>query len=110
MTVLEVREYLDNKGRSPFRRWFETLDPIARDQVGSRLDRLAAGNPGDVKPIGGGVSELRIHHGPGYRVYVAFDGRTPIILLGGGSKRGQDRDITNAQNAWSDYKARKARR
>jgi putative addiction module killer protein len=110
MTVLEIREYLDNKDRSPFRRWFETLNPVARDQVGSRLDRLAAGNPGDVKSIGGGALELRIHHGPGYRVYVAFDGRTLVILLGGGSKRDQDRDIANARAAWSDYKARKARR
>jgi putative addiction module killer protein len=96
MTVLGIREYLDNKGRSPFRRWFETLGPVAQDQVGSRLDRLSAGNPGDVKPIGGGVSELRIHYGPGYRIYVAFDGRTLVILLGGGSKRDQDRDIANA--------------
>ena len=67
------------------------------------------GNPGDIVSVGEGVSELRIHFGPGYRVYIAYDRRTLVILLGGGTKRTQRRDIAAAKAAWADYKARKAR-
>ena len=77
------------------------------EQIQRRLDRLAAGNPGDIQPVGEGVSELRVHFGPGYRVYVGFAGRTLVILLGGGTKRAQNRDIAAAKEAWADYKARK---
>jgi putative addiction module killer protein len=108
--AVEVVEYCDTNGRNPFRLWFESLDDIAKDRVDSRLLRLSAGNLGDIAPVGEGVSELRIHFGPGYRVYIAFDGRTLVILLGGGSKRTQIRDIAAAKMAWSDYKARKAKR
>ena len=73
----------------------------------TRFIRLSTGNPGDIAPVGEGVSELRIHFGLGYRVYVAFDGRKLVILLGGGSKRTQSRDITAAKAAWADYKVRK---
>jgi putative addiction module killer protein len=108
--AIRLLEYRDEAGRSHFRTWFESLDSATQDKVDSRLLRLSAGNPGDIAPVGEGVSELRIHAGPGYRVYVAFDGRTLVILLGGGSKRAQARDIAAAKAAWADYKARKAGR
>lgn len=66
---------------------------VARSRIDIRLRRLSLGNPGDVKPVGEGVSELRIDHGPGYRVDFSMRGETPVILLAGGDKRTQDRDI-----------------
>lgn len=80
-----------------FARWLDGLrDLRTRARVQARLDRLAEGNPGDVKPIGEGVSELRIDHGPGYRVYFKARGRTVIILLAGGDKRTQAGDVRTA--------------
>ena len=64
-----------------------------RARIQARLDRLAEGNPGDVKPVGEGVSELRIDYGPGYRVYFKARGRTVVILLAGGDKRTQSQDV-----------------
>lgn len=74
--------------------WFSQLrDRQARARIDVRIRRLSLGNPGDVKPVGEGVSELRIDYGPGYRVYFVQRGSTVIILLAGGDKRTQDRDI-----------------
>jgi putative addiction module killer protein len=80
-----------------FAKWLDGLNDIrARARILVRIERLAAGNPGDVKPVGEGVSELRIDYGPGYRVYYKKQGRTVIILLAGGDKRTQSKDIKTA--------------
>jgi len=80
-----------------FSKWLDGLDDIrARARVLVRIERLAAGNPGDVKPVGEGVSELRIDYGPGYRVYYKGQGRSVVILLAGGDKRTQSRNIKTA--------------
>jgi len=80
-----------------FAKWLDALKDIrARARILVRIERLAAGNPGDVKPVGGGVSELRIDYGPGYRVYYKKHGRQVIILLAGGAKRTQAKDIKTA--------------
>ena len=80
-----------------FSRWLDSLRDIrARARVQARIERLEMGNPGDVKPVGEDVSELRIDHGPGYRVYYTKRGREVIILLAGGDKRTQSRDIETA--------------
>ena len=80
-----------------FSQWLDGLrDLQARARIQTRIERLAMGNPGDVKAIGEGVSELRIDHGPGYRVYYTKRGREVIILLAGGDKRTQNRDIETA--------------
>jgi len=80
-----------------YARWLDGLRDIhARARILARVERLAAGNPGDVKPVGEGVSELRIDYGPGYRVYFTTRGRTVIILLAGGDKRTQATDIKRA--------------
>lgn len=80
-----------------FARWLDELrDLQVRARVQARLDRLAEGNPGDVKPVGEGVSELRIDYGPGYRVYFKARGRTVIILLAAGDKRTQAGDVRTA--------------
>ena len=80
-----------------YSRWFDSLrDRKARARIDVRIRRLSLGNPGDVRPVGEGVSELRIDYGPGYRVYFAQHGATLIILLTGGDKRTQKRDIEKA--------------
>ena len=80
-----------------FAKWLDNLDDIrARARILVRIERLAAGNPGDVKPVGEGVSELRIDYGPGYRVYYKKQGRFVVILLAGGDKRTQSRNIKTA--------------
>lgn len=83
--------------------WFESLrDRQAKARIDIRIRRLAIGNPGDVKPIGQGVSELRIDYGPGYRVYFIQRGEALIILLAGGNKQTQDRDIRTALDLAQD--------
>jgi putative addiction module killer protein len=80
-----------------FSKWLDNLNDIrARARILVRIERLAAGNPGDVKPVGEGVSELRIDYGPGYRVYYKKQGRFVAILLAGGDKRTQSRNIKTA--------------
>jgi putative addiction module killer protein len=80
-----------------YARWLDNLRDIhARARVLARVERLAAGNPGDVKPVGEGISELRIDYGPGYRVYFTMHGREVVILLAGGDKRTQATDIKTA--------------
>jgi putative addiction module killer protein len=89
--VIEVRK------TETFAKWLDTLKDVrARARILVRIERLAAGNPGDVKPVGGGVSELRIDYGPGYRVYYKKHGRQVIILLARGAKRTQAKDIKTA--------------
>ena len=86
--MVEVRQ------TETFARWFDSLrDRQARARIDVRIRRLSLGNPGDVRPIREGVSELRIDYGPGYRVYFTQRGQTLVVLLGGGDKRTQDRDI-----------------
>jgi putative addiction module killer protein len=80
-----------------FAAWFEGLrDRQARTRITARIRRLSLGNPGDVKPVGGGISEMRIDYGPGYRVYFVQRGSIVVILLCGGDKRSQRRDIERA--------------
>lgn len=102
--AIDVLEYLTEGGRNPFRKWLEGLkDRRARARVRVRLNRIRLGNFGDCKSVGRGVSELRIPYGPGYRVYFGRKGNTVVILLCGGDKRTQSRDITLAQEYWADY-------
>jgi putative addiction module killer protein len=95
---------IELKQTDRFRKWRTKLkDARARAMIASRLDRLAFGNAGDVKPVGQGVSELRIDYGPGYRVYFQRRGKTIIVLLCGGDKRTQDRDIETAKRLAAEW-------
>jgi putative addiction module killer protein len=102
-----VEEYVDRDGDSPFGRWFGDLDPVAAAKVTVVLGRLERGAVSNVKGVGGGVLECRIDYGPGIRVYFGRDGERLVILLAGGTKRRQERDIEAAKARWADYKARK---
>jgi putative addiction module killer protein len=89
--VIEVRQ------TDVFTDWFAGLrDREARARITVRIRRLSLGNPGDVRPVGSGVSEMRIDYGPGYRIYFVGRGNTVVVLLCGGDKRQQDRDIARA--------------
>ncbi len=82
-----------------YSQWFGSLrDRQARARIDARIRRLSLGNPGDVMPVGEGVSELRINYGPGYRVYFVQRGQTLVVLLAGGDKHNQDQDIKTALN------------
>ncbi len=105
--AFEVVAYRDRKGREPFQIWFDTLDPHAAGKVTVALARLAEGNVSEVKSVGAGVFERRIDWGPGYRVYFGREGERVVILLCGGSKKRQQRDIAAAHASWADHKARR---
>jgi putative addiction module killer protein len=91
-----------------FAAWLNKLrDNLAVAKIAARIDRLCLGNPGDVKPVGEGVSEMRIDYGPGYRVYFAEHHATVIILLHGGTKKTQQEDIKEAKRLFTEWKEQK---
>jgi putative addiction module killer protein len=105
--MVEVREYVDTEGRSPYGDWFDRLNAPAAAKVATALTRLATGNFSNVKGVGSGLFEYRIDFGPGYRVYFGKDGEKLVILVGGGTKKRQQHDISAALAHWQDYKRRK---
>ncbi len=107
--VIEVREYLDAKGNSPYGKWFDRLNANAAVKVTAALHRMEQGNLSNVKGVGAGVYGYRINFGPGYRIYFGKDGDRLVILLAGGTKRRQDADVKAAKAYWRDYKGRKRR-
>ena len=104
--MISVFAYRDSAGRQPFTDWFDDLDAQAAAKVRNALAQLEAGSSSEVKPVGQGISERRIHWGPGLRVYFGQDGQTILILLGGGTKATQSKDIKRAIACWTDYKQR----
>ena len=106
-TVIELRFYLASDGKSPFEQWFTELDAAAAAKVSVALARLEQGNLSNAKGVGEGILEYRIDWGPGYRVYFGRDGEVMVILLTGGTKKRQQRDIDTAKALWSDYKRRR---
>ncbi len=105
--MVDIREYLDRGGRSPFGEWRGKLNPEARRKVTTALYRVGLGNFSHVKGVGAGVFECKLNFGPGYRVYFGKDGEQIVILLGGGTKQRQQNDISLALVRWEDYKQRK---
>lgn len=105
--MTEIRHYVSPTGRDVFDEWLSQLaDHRAQAKIAVRIDRLAAGNTGDCKPLRGGLWELRIDWGPGYRVYYAMTGRERVLLLNGGDKRRQAADIARALSYLRDYRER----
>ena len=103
----DVREYLEEDGTSPFAEWFGSLGATAAAKITVVLARIEQGNPSSAKGVGEGVLEYRLDFGPGYRVYFGRDGDVLVILLAGGTKKRQQRDIEAAQARWAAYKRRK---
>jgi len=111
MAVNQLYYYQTAAGEKPFVQWLAGLtDRQARVRIEARLARVAAGNFGDVEPVGEGVQELRIDWGPGYRVYFSRVGQVIVLLLCGGDKRTQQKDIKRAKDYFEDYKTRSAKR
>jgi len=108
--TIELRYYQTATGEQPFVDWLQGLgDRQARARIEARLARVAVGNFGDVEPVGEGLLELRIDWGPGYRVYFARLGKVIVLLLCGGDKRTQQKDIKRAKSYFQDFKARTAK-
>jgi putative addiction module killer protein len=101
----ELKFYRTPNGRQPFTEWFESIrDMKTQTRIRRQLTRLEVGNFGDCQSVGGGVFELRIHFGPGYRIYFGKISNTVLLLLCGGDKSSQPRDIERAKAYWQDYK------
>lgn len=104
MPELEIKQLVLDCGDSPFDTWFDQLQDLRlQAAVASRLARVRAGNSGDCKFVGDGVSELRIDKGPGLRVYFGRQGSAVIVLIGGGDKSTQSRDIRVAKRLWREF-------
>jgi putative addiction module killer protein len=103
----ELSYYVVGDGASPFEKWFSDLDAIAAAKISVALARLAQGALSSVKGVGEGVLEYRIDWAPGYRIYFGRDGQDLILLLTGGTKQRQQRDIEDARAFWVDYKRRR---
>ena len=108
--MLEIRYYVAEDGSQPFADWFADVEPVARAKVARAIARMEQGNLSNVKPVGEGVLECRLDFGPGYRVYFGRDGDVLVILLTGGTKKRQQRDIDTAHAYWQAYKASRPRR
>ena len=106
MDKIQIIFYKTSTGRSPFLQWLSDLDKGTESIIDARLNRARKGILGDCKPLRqtSGVWELRINYGPGYRLYFGIQGNTVIVLLVGGDKRSQERDIAKAERYWLDYK------
>ncbi|NOT21162.1 MAG: type II toxin-antitoxin system RelE/ParE family toxin [Nitrospiraceae bacterium] len=106
-TPKELRIYVTEESREPFTEWMASLRDIkARAKIRVRLDRVSLGNFGDCHGVGEGVQELRIDYGPGYRVYFGQDGAAIVLLLCGGDKSTQVKDIDTAKRYWNEYRRR----
>jgi putative addiction module killer protein len=98
---------LTKTGKKPFKEWLDGLkDIVVRQKVRIRLDRVRLGNLGKNRSVGEGIYELKVDYGPGYRVYYGLEGKTVVLLLLGGDKSTQKKDIAQAKMYWEDYKRR----
>jgi putative addiction module killer protein len=107
--ALKVEEYLTEAGKNHYREWFSGLPVEYASKVAAARARMMAGSLGNVKPLDGTLKEYRIDWGPGIRIYIVQDGDKLIVLLGGGTKSGQQADIKQAKELRDEYDARKAR-
>lgn len=106
MKPIQIVMYATSTGKEPFKEWFLDLDKTTRFTISSRLARVENGNFGDCKPLtsASGIWEFKIDYGPGYRIYFGKQGHTIVILLMGGDKSTQSRDINKAEKYWLDHK------
>lgn len=107
--MIKIDVYITADGKSPFQKWFATIDVQARTKIRIAIERLADGNTSNLKSVGGGVHEIKLNLGAGLRVYLGREGDQLVILLHGGTKKRQSDDIAKAQQLWRDYQAEKRR-
>ncbi|MBI3553816.1 MAG: type II toxin-antitoxin system RelE/ParE family toxin [Elusimicrobia bacterium] len=100
---LTVRYYHTSTGRCPFEEWLYSLDPSIQNRVNARVARISRGLLGYAEQLGGGVHELKLDLGPGYRIYFGRSGNTVVILLNAGHKKTQSIDVATAHDFWADY-------
>ena len=101
----EVLYYKKEEGVVPFLKWLYSIeDRVTKAKIRIRIDRVAAGDLGDYRSVGDGVNELRLNYGPGHRIYFGFDGQKIIVILCGGDKGSQNKDIRLAKEYWKNYK------
>ena len=105
--MIELRGYIDERGNKRFAEWLEGLDAAAAARITIALVRMEHGNFSNVKSVGSGVFEYKVDFGPGFRIYFGRDGDSLVILIGGGTKKRQPRDIAMAKECWAAYKRRK---
>lgn len=105
----EVLYYVAGDGKCPFELWFDSLDTSLQGKIDKRIKRLEFGNFGECKSVEEGVHELKMDFGAGYRIYFGLHGLTVVVLLCGGDKKKQDRDIKNAHQYWKDWKEQNRR-
>jgi putative addiction module killer protein len=105
--MITIRTYRAKNGAQPFSKWFSKLSKEHAERVDEALYRMERGNPGDIKPVGSGVMERRIFGSPPMRIYYALDGKNLVILLAGGFKGSQSKDILTAKMLWNEYRERK---
>ena len=103
--MIEFTEYIDANGKSPFAQWFDALDAVAAAKVRVYMTRVEFGKYSNVKPIGVGLSEIKIDLGPEYRVYFRKEREILLLLLGGSNKKGQQKAISAAKLAWKKYES-----
>ena len=101
---LTIREYITPDGKNPFRDWLKSLNMTVQARIQARVLRFESGNLGDHKTVGGGVWEARLDFGPGYRLYFGRIGGAVILLLAGGDKASQSKDIAAAKHYWNDFR------
>lgn len=104
----QIQKYFTEDGNCPFDDWFLKLDSQTQVRIDVRLDRVSLGNFGDYKSVGKGVYELRFFFGPGYRLYYGLAEKRIVLLLSGGTKKQQAKDIRKAQRLWQDYQLEQA--
>lgn len=107
---IKIACFITDEGDEPFTKWFDKQNVAASAHIVRVLHRMEEGNFSNVKSVGSGVFENKIHFGPGYRIYFGQDGDEMVILLGGGTKKRQNQDIHKAQELWTKYKSLKKRR
>lgn len=103
LRTFKVDYYEDARGRAPIIDWLRSLDRTVRARIGERINRLRLGQVGDFKPLGQQLFGLKMHFGPGHRIYFGYLAEKLILLLAGGDKSSQDRDIIKARRYWNEY-------
>lgn len=107
VTSIKIKYYKNSKGEQPFKTWLFSLDKLTEHRIRVKINKILLGNLGSKEPVGDGVFEFKLYFGPGYRIYYGVIGKETILLLSGGNKSTQRKDIEIAKEFWKDYQRSK---